>query len=108
MQYIYICAKLLQLCPTFCDPMDYSPPGSSVQGILQARILALLQGIIQIQGMNPCLLGFLYCQAVSLPLPPFGKACILHDEKHDSEKRATGRLDLPMGSMTEKLKHLET
>ena len=28
-----------QLCPTLCDPMDYSPPGSSVQGILQARIL---------------------------------------------------------------------
>ena len=28
-----------QLCPTLCDPMDCSPPGSSVQGILQARIL---------------------------------------------------------------------
>ena len=28
-----------QLYPTLCDPMDYSPPGSSVQGILHARIL---------------------------------------------------------------------
>ena len=28
-----------QLCPTVCDPMDCSPPGSSVHGILQARIL---------------------------------------------------------------------
>ena len=28
-----------QSCPTRCDPMDYSPPGSSVHGILQARIL---------------------------------------------------------------------
>ena len=28
-----------QLCPTFCDPTDCSPPGSSVHGILQARIL---------------------------------------------------------------------
>ena len=28
-----------QSCPTFCDPMDCSPPGSSVYGILQARIL---------------------------------------------------------------------
>ena len=28
-----------QLCPTFCDPMDCSLPGSSVHGILQARIL---------------------------------------------------------------------
>ena len=32
-------AKSLQSCPTVCDPMDGSPPGSSVQGILQARIL---------------------------------------------------------------------
>ena len=32
-------AKLLQSCLTLCNPMDYSPPGSSVQGILQARIL---------------------------------------------------------------------
>ena len=33
------CAKSLQLYPTLFDPMDYSPPGSSVHGILQARIL---------------------------------------------------------------------
>ena len=32
-------AKLLQMCPTLCDPMDSSPSGSSVYGILQARIL---------------------------------------------------------------------
>ena len=33
-----VCAKLLQ-CPTPCDPMNYSLPGSSVRGILQARML---------------------------------------------------------------------
>ena len=32
-------AKSLQLCPTLCDPIDGSPLGSSVSGILQARIL---------------------------------------------------------------------
>ena len=32
-------AKSLQSCPTLCDPIDSSPPGSSVPGILQARIL---------------------------------------------------------------------
>ena len=32
-------AKSLQPCPTLCDPIDASPPGSSVPGILQARIL---------------------------------------------------------------------
>ena len=31
--------KSLQSCPTLCNPMDCSPPGSSVHGILQARIL---------------------------------------------------------------------
>ena len=34
-----MCAKLLQSCPTLCNPMDCSLPGSSVYGILQARIL---------------------------------------------------------------------
>ena len=32
-------AKSLQSCPTLCDPIDGSPPGSAVPGILQARIL---------------------------------------------------------------------
>ena len=30
---------VVQSCPTLCDPMDCSPPGSSVHGIFQARIL---------------------------------------------------------------------
>ena len=32
-------AKSLQSCPTLCDPIDGSPPGSLVPGILQARTL---------------------------------------------------------------------
>ena len=32
-------AKSLQSCPTLCDPIDGSPPGSAIPGILQARIL---------------------------------------------------------------------
>ena len=32
-------AKSLQSCPTLCDPIDGSPPGSPVPGILQARTL---------------------------------------------------------------------
>ena len=32
-------AKSLQLCPTLCDPIDGSPPGSAIPGILQARTL---------------------------------------------------------------------
>ena len=64
-------AKLLQLCPTLSDPMDYSPPGSSVHGVLQARILkwiVLLQGIFLTQGLNPHLSRLLHWQAGPLPL----------------------------------------
>ena len=63
---INTCARSLQACLILCGPMDCSPPGSSVQGILQARILewkkkkkntgvgchALLQRIILTQGSN--------------------------------------------------------
>jgi len=43
-QYLSFCywiaaAKSLQSCPTLCSPVDSSPPGSPVHGILQARIL---------------------------------------------------------------------
>ena len=40
--YLYkaaVAATLLQSCPTLCDPIDSSPPGSPVPGILQARTL---------------------------------------------------------------------
>ena len=36
---LHVCVLVAQSCPTLCDPMNYSPPGSSVHGILQARIL---------------------------------------------------------------------
>ena len=37
--YICIAAKSLQSCPTLCDPIDGSPPGSPIPGLLQARTL---------------------------------------------------------------------
>ena len=39
MTIVCVHAKSLLLCPTLCDPVDCSLPGSSVHGILQARIL---------------------------------------------------------------------
>ena len=36
---VHMCVLVTQSCPTLCDPMDYSPPGSSVHGIFQERIL---------------------------------------------------------------------
>ena len=55
---------VVQSCPTLCDSMDCSLPGSSVHGLLKARIPewvcfhALLQGIFSTQGSNSGLLNY--------------------------------------------------
>ena len=59
---------IAQSCPTLCDPMGYSPPGSSVHGILQARILEWVAisspGNLPNPGIKP---GSPTLQADSLP-----------------------------------------
>ena len=57
-------SEVAESCPTLCDPTDCSPPGSSVHGILQARILECVaisfsRGIFPTQGSNP---GLLHCR----------------------------------------------
>ena len=66
--------KVAQLCPTLYDPIDCSPPGPSVHGILQARILkrvafSLSRGFLnpRIKPRSPAL------QADSLPSEPSGE-----------------------------------
>ena len=59
--------------PTLCEPLDYSPPSSSVHEIFQARILewvaiSFLQGIFLTQGSNPHLLYLLNCRWIPHPL----------------------------------------
>ena len=71
-------AKLLQSCPTLCDSMDCSPPGSSVHGESPDRTTgvgcyAFLQGIFPTQIANLCLLSLLHWQTGSLLLVPPGK-----------------------------------
>ena len=61
--------KLLitQSCLTLCDPLDCCPPGSSVSGILHARLLegvAILQGIVPTQGSKLCLLHLAHCRQI--------------------------------------------
>ena len=64
------------MCATLCDSMDCSPPGSSIHGILQARILEWIAisfswGSFPTQGSNPSLLCLLHRQESSLsPVPP--------------------------------------
>ena len=64
-----MCVKSLQLCPTLWDPLDCSPPGFSVHGIIQARILECVampssMGIFPAQGPNPHLLHLLHCKQI--------------------------------------------
>ena len=48
-----VCAKLLQLCMILCDPMDCSPPRSSVHGILQARMLEWIAVSFSMESSQP-------------------------------------------------------
>ena len=71
-------AKLLQLYPILCDPMDWSPPGSSIRGILQKGVLECVampssRGSSLPRDQTHHLLCFLHWQADSLPSEPPGK-----------------------------------
>ena len=59
-------SEVAQLCPTLCNPMDCSPPGSLVHGIFQARVLEWVaiscsRGFFPTQGLN---LGLLHCRQI--------------------------------------------
>ena len=80
--YIDICVCMYlftELCLTICSPMDYSPPGSFVHGVLQGRILEWVvvpfsKGLFLDQKSNLCLLHW---QADSLPLSHQGSPHIV-------------------------------
>ena len=61
------CYLVIQSCPTLCNPMDCSPPGSSVCGISQARILEWV-AIPFSSGSSQQELNLHFLQADSLPL----------------------------------------
>ena len=96
--------SVTHLFPTLCDPMDCSPPGPAVHGILQARILAvvqslshvrlsvtpwtevgghfLLQGIFPTQWLNLHILRLLRWKVDSLPLMSPGKPIYFNNLFH--------------------------
>ena len=72
-----VCMLFTQSCPTLCDSVDCSPPGSFIHGILQARILEWLvtsPGDLLNAGIEP---GSPVLQADSLPSEPPGKSFVL-------------------------------
>ena len=86
-----------QSCPTLCDPMDCSPPDSSVHEDSPGKNTGvgcydLLQGIFPTQELNPHLLYLLHWQVSSLPLVPPGRppksavTSLIHMVSRSSEK----------------------
>ena len=77
--------KLLQSCLTLCDPVDCSPPGSSVHGILQARILTWVAmpsfrdlpdpGIEPASPVSPALAGRIFMTSVTWDIANNLKFC---------------------------------
>ena len=68
-----------QSCPSLCDPLDYSPPGSSIHGDSPGKNTgvgchALLQGIFPTQGSNP---GLPHCRQIRYHLSHQGSPRIL-------------------------------
>ena len=87
-------AKSLQSCPTLSDPMDYSPPASSVHGILQARMMewaaisfSIIKriGVLKLQPPDMCWRKGTRVQtpapsldSVTTPLHPFVSLCLYY------------------------------
>ena len=76
-----LCACMLQLCQPLCDPIDYSPPGSSVHGIIQPRKLEWFampssREIFLPQGLDPHL-HLLHCRHILSPLNNPGICCVM-------------------------------
>ena len=91
----WTCSKLksvliTQSCQTLCDPMDCSPPGSSIHGILQSRILewvatSFSRGIFLTRGLN-------------LGLPHCGQTLYWLSPQPTNWKRSTSRLYIVTGA----------
>ena len=71
---VCVCMKSLQSCLTLCNPMDCSPPSSSIQGILQARNTFPTQGLNSHHFPSPALVGGFFTTSTTweahIPLLP--------------------------------------
>ena len=97
---VCVCACMLTLaqsCLTLCNPIDYSPPGCIVHGILQAGLLEWAavssSGIFPTQGSNPCVLCLLLCWQIPYPLTHPGSPQI--NINHTNQKKQSGNLFMP-------------
>ena len=83
---------LLQSCPTLCNPIDCSPPGSPVPGILQARTLEWVAISFSTCPLGSISWALAMCQGVSQTLGPMGQAYSLIGGDGGDHPRKTGWL----------------
>ena len=87
-QLVPVLCLVTQLCPTICDPVDCSPPGSSIHGDSPVKSTgvgchALLQRIFPTQGLNP---GLPHCRLIIYQLSHQGTRSLIlaHFKQPDS------------------------
>jgi len=98
----YVLCLLTQSCPTLCDPMDCSPPGSSVHGDSSGKNTgvgchALLQGIFPTQRLNP---GLLHCRQILHHLSCQGSPRILERAAYPFSRESSQPRNRTMVSCT--------
>ena len=89
-----VCAQLLQSCPTLCDPMEHSLPGSSVHGLLQARTLEWVampssRGSSQLRGGTHIFCGSCIAGRFSLPLSHQGSPSSMKPLQYEAPHTTT-------------------
>ena len=86
--------SVTRLCPALCDHTDCSPPGSSVHGILQAKILEWVAISHSRGSSQPRNQSGVSCIAGRLPSEPPGKPQKLHKVLRNQQKRKSHRFAL--------------
>ena len=100
-------AKSLQSCPTLCDPIDGSPPGSTIPGILQARILEWVA--VSFPNRINCVINKSFVSSLwrtSKILPPGGsrRAAFSHLRPDAGEPNAPEAFYLPLHRLSSQTK----
>ena len=85
-----VCAKLIQSCPILCDPMDCNPPGSSVHGLLQVKIMEWI-AMPSSMGWNPRLLCLLQVSSYS-KMAVWGGLTYSCEKKRGQKHRRKGKI----------------
>ena len=74
--YLFCCCSASQLCPTLCNPIDCSPPGSSVHGIFQARILKWVAISFSKESSQPRNQTYISCLGLFTTEPTGSPTCL--------------------------------